>query len=177
MIYDFTIKGDCLTLDSRLSAVSGGVNCYICRFAFDRIWDNLTRFAVFTKGEDAVTVYLEGDECLIPSELLAGSGTIAVGVYGTRLEEEPFRISTNLSHIVIKEGAYREANAPEVPEAELWEVFLREASAKITETAEEERTKLEGYAEKILGGYFGDIDSALDEIIAEQNSLIGGDGE
>ena len=177
MIYDFTISGDCLTLDSRMSAVSGGVNCYRCRFTFDKAWDNLTKFAVFEKDGKAVTVYLDGDDCPVPAELLTDPATIGVGVYGTRLEGEPYRISTNLSHIVIKEGAYREGVAPETPKKEAWEVFFAEASARIKDMADTERETIKGLGESIIREYFGDMEAILDEIIKEQSLLIGGGGK
>ena len=177
MIYNFTIRGDCLTLDSRLFAVSGGVNCYICRFDFDSQWDDLTKFVVFAKDEEVCTVYLEGDECPIPARFLDTPSTIAVGVYGTRLDGEAYRISTNLSHIVIKEGAYREGTIPEVPEADMWEVFFAEADKRIREMAEKEIKSIKDLAERTFDEYFGDIDAVLDEIIAEQNSLMGGGGK
>lgn len=173
MIYNFTIRGDCLTLDSRISAVSGGVNCYTCRFDFDSKWDGLTKFVVFAKDEEVCTVYLDENRCTIPARFLDMPSTVTVGVYGTRLGGEPYRISTNLSHIVIKEGAYREGTAPEAPEADMWEVFFAEAEKRIRDMAEIEIANIKDCTQDAIKEYFGDIESILDEIIAEQNSLMG----
>ncbi len=116
--------------------MAGSVNYYRCTFAFSSEWQELSKFAVFMCGDEVYTVMLEGDSCFIPCEMLSTAGTIAVGVYGSSMDEEkPLRISTDFSHIVIKDGAYREGTTPAVPQADLWEVYFKRAAEQTTQVA------------------------------------------
>lgn len=162
MIFDFTVNDDKITLSGNSGAVAGSVNFYSCRFSFSHNWNDLEKFAVFIQGDKTYTVLIVDNVCLIPQEVTEGSGSIAVGVYGSSFDSEDIlRISTDFSHIVIKEGAYREGSAPEVPKPELWEQYLQLAAEKAAE----------GVIDKV-----GNIDAALDTILAIQEHLIGGDG-
>ncbi|MBE7013123.1 MAG: hypothetical protein E7416_03510 [Ruminococcaceae bacterium] len=190
MIYNFTVIGDSLTLDSNFSGNSGSLNYYKCNFTFDGEWDGLTKFAVFTKGDETYTVFLEDNCCTMPCRLLESPATVGVGVYATNLDaDNPLRISTNFSHIVIREGAYREGVSPEVPEAELWEIYFKKAAeaampyvnaavedaiGKINSLNAEAKEAVDKhliYVEDTLG----DIDKAVDAIIEIQNRVIGGE--
>lgn len=54
------------------------------RFSFDESWAGLSRCAVFTDGMVTRDVLLQGDSCVIPSEVLTEIGRVlCVGVYGT----------------------------------------------------------------------------------------------
>ncbi len=173
MIYSFDVSGDKIILKEASVGNTGNLNFYLCKFSFDDVWDNLKKFAVFTSGGKTYTLLLEDDSCYLPYELLENSGTVEVGIYGSSLSEEnPLRISTDFSHIVIKEGAYREGAAPQVPEAELWEVYFEKVAEKASDTAV---SKVESYLTDV-DNTLKNIDSALTHIIDIQNSLIGGEG-
>lgn len=136
MTYSFKVDGDRISLAEIHGAVSGSVNYYRCAFAFPPQWQGLSKFAVFTDGDSTCTVMTEDDACIIPAELIANAKTLSVGIYGSSLDEDnPLRISTDFVNIDIREGAYREGTAPEVPQAELWEVYFQKASEQATKVA------------------------------------------
>ena len=128
MIFKFKVTGDKLTmLDKQISAYTGNVNTYECEFQFSRSWDTfLARTVVFND----ILVLLENNKCRIPAELLHNQGRIDVGVFGANTTEEPKRISTNLVHINVTTGAFREGIAPTNPTPEFWEQFMTLFSQK-----------------------------------------------
>lgn len=167
MIYNFNITDDRIKLTGISSAISGSVNYYKCVFSFSERWDGLEKFAVFMRGDETYTVSITGNSCLIPAEILDSPSYIAIGVYGSTLNSENLmRISTDFSHIVIKEGAYRDGTTPSVPKPDLWEEYF----SRSLEIAREETRD---YIYKELG----DAGKALDEIIALQNLIIGGEAQ
>jgi len=190
MIYNFNVMGDKITLCDKSDGVSGNMNSYVCRFSFDKAWLGLTKFVVFTNGDITLTLMLSGNTCYIPDQMLVSPATICVGVYASSLDgENPVRISTDFSHIVIKEGAYRNGDAPAAPEPELWEQFFEEAAKKAAELVEKnvdvyvDKAKEEIHSEAKaavsthlldIEKTLGDIGEALDNIIKIQNSLIEG---
>lgn len=136
MTYSFKVDGDRISLPEIHGAVSGSVNYYRCAFAFSAQWQALSKFAVFMDGDSTYTVMTENDSCLIPDALIAEPKKISVGIYGSSLDEEnPLRISTDFVNIDIREGAYRQGTAPEVPQADLWEIYFQKASEQATKTA------------------------------------------
>ena len=165
MIYNFNVTDDRIKLIGVSSAISGSVNYYKCGFSFSEKWNRLEKFAVFMRGDETYTVSITDNSCLIPAEILDTPSYIAIGVYGSTLDSENFmRISTDFSHIVIKDGAYRDGTTPVVPNPQLWEEFF-ERNLKIA------REETKDYIYKELG----DAKKALDEIIALQNLIMGGD--
>ena len=55
----------------------GTVNAYKCRFIFPPEWDGGTKFATFCGTNDNVyTVEISGEECFVPAQAAAQSGTI-----------------------------------------------------------------------------------------------------
>lgn len=156
MTFNFSVKGDEITLTGTSRASSGGANCYRCEFEFSPEWENLEKFAVFACGGVSYTVMLQDGFCLVPQEVTEKAGGAKIGVYGSLLgEERVFRISTDFSHIVVKEGAYCQGTAPAVPEPDEWEEYI----SRIADRA----------AENAVGG----IEEALDSIIEIQNGIAG----
>lgn len=163
MIYNFKVSADRITNNGKSSAVSGSVNYYKCRFDFSDEWAGLLKFAVFMKDEKVYTILIEDDICSIPEELLLSPVPVAIGIYGTKEGDEVFRISTDFSHIVITEGAYREGTTPSIPEKDEWEIYFARAAEEATKAATD-----------AIRAETGDIDATLDAIIELQNILIGG---
>lgn len=164
MTYNFDVYGDRISLKGTSSAVSGSVNYYKCSFDFSPEWDGLLKFAVFMAEEQVYTVMLDGNVCTIPAEVMLSPASVSVGVYGTKEDDEVFRISTDFSHIVIKEGAYRDGTTPAIPEKDDWEIYFARAAEEATKAATD-----------AIKAETGDIDGALDAILKIQNTLIGGD--
>lgn len=164
MTYNFKVSGDRIVHQGISSAISGSVNYYKCSFDFSPEWDGLLKFAVFMEDDKAYTVLVENNMCTIPAELLLTPASVSVGIYGTKEGDEVFRISTDFSHIVIKEGAYREGATPSVPEKDAWEIYFARVAEEATNVATE-----------AIRAEMGDIDTTLDAIIDLQNILIGGE--
>lgn len=159
MTFSFNVNGDCLTLTGTSGGVTGGANCYTCAFSFSPEWSGLEKFAVFVCGDSTYTVMLKDGFCRLPQEVTQTPGTAKIGVYGSDTESgSVFRISTDFSHIVIREGAYRQGTAPAVPDPDEWEEYI----SKIADRA----------AENAIGE-IGSIEEALDSIIEIQNGFAG----
>lgn len=78
------------TLTEAELITSGSVGISI-RFEFDREWEGLGKIAVF-RGYESADQLIDGNECIIPWEILEHSGqALVVGVYG----------ATNDGHVVI----------------------------------------------------------------------------
>lgn len=85
-----------LKIQEKEMVTSGSVNIYLCRFNFDKNWDELDRTAVFKCGDKAVQVSLNSTpdpdivdkfiyECQIPWEVLQEPNRILyIGVRGTK---------------------------------------------------------------------------------------------
>ena len=128
MTFNFEISNNSLTLTSKPAIFSGSENYYLCKFNFlTADWDNLSKLAVFTFNETAVSVPLANDECYIPSEVLSSEGPVCIGVFGTNGQEYDYlRISTGLVYLSVGEGAYKDAALPAVPSPDLWEQYYAE---------------------------------------------------
>lgn len=126
MNYNFNVSGDRISLSPSKYAVSGSANYYRCVFSFSEEWATLTKFAVFVCADKTFTVKLEDGSCFIPEEVLKKASPLSIGVYGTDLNgEDCFRISTDFTHIVIMEGAFKKGTSPKIPSKELWEVYFK----------------------------------------------------
>ncbi len=128
MTFNFNISNHSLSLISAPSVFSGNENYYICNFSFlTPEWDKLSRFAVFTFDEGAVSVPIDNDKCFIPFEALENQGSIFIGVFGFNPSEDDYtRISTGIVHLLVSEGAYKNAAAPTPPTPDIWEKYYGE---------------------------------------------------
>lgn len=128
MTFNFEISNNSLTLTSEPAIFSGSNNYYLCKFNFQtEDWDNLSKLAVFTFNETAVSVPITNNECFIPAEVLSAEGAVCIGVFGTNGQEDSYlRISTGLVYLSVGEGAYRDSSTPAVPAPDLWEKYYAE---------------------------------------------------
>ena len=126
MIFNFNIINDSLSLTSDFAAYSGNENYYLCKFNFlSPDWQELSKFAVFTFDDTAISVPLSGDECMVPSQVLEQNGSFYLGVFGTNASETDFlRISTGLVCLSVGDGAYKKGSTPSVPAPDVWETYL-----------------------------------------------------
>lgn len=176
MIYKFNISADRIILNTSASAVSGSTGYYKCEFFFSDDWSELSKFAVFVQNDSAYTVEILENACFMPAEVISKAGTVAIGVYGSTVQtDNPVRISTDFVHIIVKEGAYRDGTEPSVPAPDLWEVYFERAAKEAERVAIDSGIAAADAAKKGFADTLGDIGTALDNIIAIQNTLIGGD--
>ena len=184
MIYRFNVSGDRIILNTSASAVSGSTGYYKCEFCFSDDWSGLSKFAVFMKKDSTYTVEISQNSCFMPAEVISNTGTVAIGVYGSTVQTDNLvRISTDFAHIIVKEGAYRDGTEPSVPSPDLWEVYFERAAKEAERVAIDSGIAAADAAKQGFADTLGDIETALDSIISEQeaiiaiqNSLIGGDG-
>ena len=121
MEFNLKIKGDKLgPRDENIEFVTGNVNSYICNFEI--LTDSeLTWVCVFKQGENAYQQVIVDGKCVVPKEVLENTGKVKIGCYATNGEK---RISTNLYYLPVDEGAYCEANKPDEPTPDVWEVIV-----------------------------------------------------
>lgn len=73
-----------LTVNQREPITSGSKNVYSVLFHFSPDWNSLSKTAVFQCGEQKISVLLDGEECVIPWEVLTFPGRpLMAGVCGT----------------------------------------------------------------------------------------------
>ena len=99
---EFTVTGNCLSLDEDVYSTGGSVNYDRCSFDFSEEWEGFERTAVFGIGRDSWRVPLdENDACFIPAPCMEKEGLITIGVYGIN---EDTVIATNAVSHHIDEG-------------------------------------------------------------------------
>lgn len=121
MNYFFTINDEIIKGRPDLFLYTGNVGMYNFCFEFNKIWDNLIKFAVFITPETSYTVKLEDNMVGVPSEILTSPTNCSFGLYATNGEDDIKRISTNLIEFEIQNGAYTVGETPAVPTADIWE--------------------------------------------------------
>ncbi len=131
--YNFSVFKDRIKPLSPTKGVSGNTNFYECTFEFSEDWDSLKAFAVFVE-EGAYPVAILDGKCIVPHEVLEGSGEIFIGVYATNGEDNLLRISTNLIPFEVEEGAFREGNLPIAPSPDVWETYIAAMNQTLIDT-------------------------------------------
>lgn len=96
---------------------TGEYNIHSCNFIFTEEYENLILIAIFSKGDEKYKVFIEDNNCIIPSELLQYKGYIKIGVYAYKTEEEDLilRYSPKPTTFYVEEGSYKEADESEQP--------------------------------------------------------------
>lgn len=185
-----------LTVTSRPLIASGGRNEERVNFTFCSKWDGHIKTAVFYRQEDEVYhVLLDDDSCVIPHEVLASPGKLYIGVFGIR--GDVTRTSSLLSYLV-GEGAITEATAVSDPTPDIYAQILDrlneletnggtgsggscECPADIERTTNRvtvinEKSDDNHYpTAKAVFDVVGNIEDALDGIVAIQESYISGE--
>lgn len=186
MVFKFNVCGDKLKFLNEREAYSGNTN-YRCNFLLSDEWNGLESFAVFIAGEKAVEQVIVDGECKIPYEALE-HGEFTVGAFATNgsdgSEEELIRISTNLIHIEVYEGAFREAGIAEEDEPTIWEQYVqlcaaeREAAESAKQVAESARDEAEGFAKEAkdakegIGNIAKDVEQAKADTLTYRNEAF-----
>lgn len=155
---EFQVNTNQVILRQQDQVESGEYNVTECNFTFSSEFDGLTKKAVFT-GEDG-TAYLQtivDNKCSIPSEILAISQVVQIGVYAYAVENEELilRYSPEPTDFFIHEGSYKDAqnSTPPTPSE------IEQLQSQITTNA----NNIEELQE-CCGRY----DSDIEEIKAEQ---------
>lgn len=88
--FNFKVKDRALTLDGD-SKFIGHNGDYIAVFLFDEEWNGKSKIARFKKDKYFRDVALDGDKCLVPSDMLK-KGNLKVGVYTDEMKSEPLTL-------------------------------------------------------------------------------------
>lgn len=118
---EFEVEGKSLRLTSQQILTSGSTNVDEVRFDFDASWDDFSvKTAIFykTKAKCYVRI-LEDGGCTVPSEVLASSGYLFIGVRGTN---EDKNVNSEVIKYKIEEGALE--NAPDDPTKDVYDQIL-----------------------------------------------------
>ncbi len=161
MLYRLNVSGDMLSCGNLRNANSGNTGTYECEFTFTSEWAELSAFGVFITKDNAYSVPIIGGKCVIAAEALSTNGVLDIGVFGTNGSDTDLkRISTNLLRVLVNEGAFRDAAAPETPTPDAWETYaaeikkLQQAAASSASSALSSKTAAEaaqGKAETAQG--------------------------
>ncbi len=183
---------------------TGNIGAYTFTFDFDENWQGLIKFASFSKNNETYIIEIIDNTVCVPYELLLEPGTCSFGVYATNGEDDIKRISSNILEFNIIDGVYSPFTIPKTPTPDVWEVLFKNSIPKIIDGywylyspqdgiyvntginsvgqfpvngidyfTENEK---EIFVAEVEKRSIGNIDKALNEIIAIQNKLIGGDG-
>ena len=141
------VTGSLAAVTENLPVVSGTVGLTV-DFIFDDAWEGLNKTAVFRANGKSLDVLNVTNAVAVPWELLKNPGCrLWAGVYGTNADGS-LQIPTIWADLgIIRPGAEPSGDESADPTLPVWEQIRTEV---------------------------GDIEAALDSIIAIQESLIGG---
>ena len=165
---EFTIDTDNVILLQSSQVESGEYNVTECEFTFSIEYEGLTKKAVFT-GEDG-TAYVEtivNGKCSIPSEILATSQSVKIGVYGYSVDgtELVLRYSPKPAQFYIDEGSYKEASNSTPPTP----TEIEQLQGQITQNANDIDTLETTKADKT------EIPTKTSDLINDSNFVVDAD--
>ncbi len=106
---------------------SGGQNEDVVRFEFCPLWEGFAKTAVFYRDDsEQYIVALDGDQCVIPSEVLQTEGIVYFGVFGVK--DGITRTSEVIQYRVVK-GAVTEGTRPADPTPDIYTQIMNHLAA------------------------------------------------
>lgn len=94
-----------LEAQNEVFTTSGSANFDTCIFSFDTAWNNFTKYALFTFGnDDCIKVDIVDNRCNIPSICLRHEGILRISVFGVN-NSDVVITTNNIAHKV-EEGVY-----------------------------------------------------------------------
>lgn len=200
MNHHFDVRNEKIKGRPDLKLYSGNIDTYTFSFDFDENWQGLIKFATFNSGTDTYIVEINDNIVTVPHEILSSVGVCSFGIFATNAQDNIKRISSEILEFEISQGAYQEGLSPDTPTPEIWEELFGKSVPRIKDgywylydiyTGDYKNTDIKTTPQKGVD-YFtqedktilvneveeraiGDIEIALDKIIAIQNELIGGE--
>lgn len=203
MNYLLTVKNEKIIKRPDIKLYTGNIGTYSFSFDFEKHWSGLLKFVSFTNDSETYVVEAKNDSVIIPSEILENPGLWSFGVFATNGEDNIKRVSSNLLEFEVVKGAYSEGLTPQTPTPDVWESLFKNSIPSIIDGfwhiysidenkyvntgiravgekpqknidyfTSEDKTELVNSIEQEI---IGDIETALNNIIAIQNELIGGE--
>lgn len=163
------------------SKITSGTVGRRVKFIFDDPWDTLLKTAVFTCNDVTKTCYLEGDECVLPWEVVAHENVghcISVGVCGMRGDEIVFpTIYTNIGELL--QGAVTEytPSTPHTPDLAEQMIVIAEEALRVANSVREDADNGEFDGDKGDKGDKGDPGKSAYEIAVEIEGFEGTEQE
>lgn len=189
MIININVKNKIATAAEDYIIVCGNSD-YIIKFAFDDEWNEhntkTARFGFTQNGvKKFIDVLFEGNVCNMP--VLSNTTTVEIGVYAGDLH------TTTPCMLSCAKSILCDGGTPEEPPEDIYNQIIEKCDEAVSTAASVEERANNGefngndyvlteadkneIAEIAKAGAIGDIETALDSIIAIQNSLLGGDRE
>lgn len=106
---EFEVNANNVILKQIDQIESGEYNITECNFVFSNEYDDLTKIAVFTgENGDTYKITILNNKCEIPSELLAQTQIVQIGVYAYEVQGTEFilRYSPMPTRFMIEKGSY-----------------------------------------------------------------------
>ena len=150
-----TLRGAVVTasLDGILTTGMAGVPV---DYSFDQAWDGLAKMAVFRAGSQTVCTRDLEDHTTVPAQLLQKTGcTLEAAVYGIAPDGSIILPSCWCSLGTIQPGAEPDATDSCDPTLPVWKQAMDLATEAVRQV--------------------GDIERAIDHILALQQALLGGE--
>lgn len=190
MIININVKNKIATAAEDYIVVCGNSD-YIINFTFDAEWDEhntkTARFGFTQNGvKKFIDVIFDGNVCNMP--VLSNTTTVEIGVYAGDLH------TTTPCLLSCKKSILCEGGTPEEPPEDIYNQIIEKCDEAVSKAASVEERANNGefngkdgddyilteddkneIADIVKAGAIGDIETALDNIIAIQNSLLGGD--
>jgi hypothetical protein len=103
------VEDQSLLITNLPKLASGGYNETRVEFTFCPLWDGLAKTAMFYTDKSRVYyIVVEGDEAVVPHEVLANEGIVHFGVFGFSADQAR---TTEVLHLTVVEGAITDATA------------------------------------------------------------------
>ena len=147
----------CATVNTNIT--TGSVDSVQCTFTYDEEWEQLAKTAIFKASNEKIyPIFLEGNTCNVPPEVLTEGECFGIGVMGA--QGEWMVIPSTMVRVSLEKGCYT------APFPITKDVYLQIVTLFCEKTAElEEMTKkVEQAADEILGS-IADIKEAEETVI------------
>lgn len=120
----FSITNQHITRTDSEIVVADSRNYLNATFSFSSDWDDVAaKTAVFKHGEEAYTVILNNNACLVPHEVIK-SGHFNVSVFGGN------RITVDIARVDVYPSGYEEGQTPEDPTPSVYEQIIEDLEAR-----------------------------------------------
>lgn len=116
---DFRIIHQSIWLEKKMRIVSGSKNFVEARFIFSNEWNDLTKTAIFKRGESVFHVILEDNRCMVPYEVMKDSGEFSVSIFAGDL------ITADSVPVIVIQSGYEDGGEPLPPTPTVYEQIIK----------------------------------------------------
>lgn len=146
-----------------INPVSDSVNHLTAAFDFESEWENATKTAIFSSGENTYHVILENDRCVIPWEALNGN-SFDVSVFGIDGDK---KITATKITLPLSQSGYANGDEPKEPTQPIYEQLL--SAYEIAKKLNDGSTEIPLLINWDNNGETISLDAALKSIVSDIN--------